>query len=213
MSASGADAAPPSLVLVHGGSHAGDCWEPTIAALARVAPHLRVLAVDLPGRGDEPGDLTTLTIDQCADSVLAQIDRAGLDRVVLVGHSMAGITLPAVAERLGAARLARVVWIACAVPPEGGTVLDTIAGPLRFIARRRARTGGISRPIPRVLARRMFCNGMSAEQTAWTLARQYPDASTVLAQPRQDPRRVRRLTGAAEPDPHPYATLAWHSGK
>jgi pimeloyl-ACP methyl ester carboxylesterase len=173
----------PALVLVHGGSHAGDCWGPTVAALADRAPDLRVLAVDLPGRGQEPGDLATLTIERCADSVVEQVDRAGLDRVVLVGHSMAGITLPGAARRLGAERLAGLVWIACAIPPEGGTVLDTISGPLRFVAARRARSGGVSAPMPRPLARWAFCNGMTPEQTAWTLARQHREAATVLAEP------------------------------
>ena len=40
----------PDLVLVHGGAHAADCWELTIAELACQEPKLRVLAVDLPGR-------------------------------------------------------------------------------------------------------------------------------------------------------------------
>ena len=47
----------PDLVLVHGGAHAADCWDLTVAELARQAPELRVLAVDLPGRGGRPADL------------------------------------------------------------------------------------------------------------------------------------------------------------
>ena len=172
----------PALVLVHGGSHAADCWEPTIARLKELAPHVPVLAVDLPGRRGEPGDLARLTIAECVASVVAQIDRAGLDRVVLVGHSMAGITVPGVAEALGPERLDRLVFLSCSIPPEGQAIVDTISGALRFVARRRARKGGISRPMPKMVAKRAFCNGMSPDQTAFTLARQYPDSSTVIVE-------------------------------
>src|ERR1700761_6350751 len=47
----------PDVVLVHGGAHAADCWDWTIAELACQEPSLRVLAVDLPGRGRSPADL------------------------------------------------------------------------------------------------------------------------------------------------------------
>jgi hypothetical protein len=56
----------PALVLVHGGAHAGDCWDFTVDEIHRIAPEMTVLAVDLPGRRGKPGDLRTLTI---ADSV------------------------------------------------------------------------------------------------------------------------------------------------
>ncbi len=38
------------IVLVHGGQHAGDCWEPTVTEIGLQAPGTPVLAVDLPGR-------------------------------------------------------------------------------------------------------------------------------------------------------------------
>jgi Alpha/beta hydrolase family len=47
----------PDLVLVHGGAHAADCWDLTVAELAIQAPELRTLAVDLPGRANKPADL------------------------------------------------------------------------------------------------------------------------------------------------------------
>ena len=171
-----------ALVLVHGGSHAADCWDPTVAELSRLAPGVRVLAVNLPGRGGEPGDLSRLTIADCVASVVSQIDRAGLDRVVLVGHSMAGITVPGVAEALGVERLSRLVFLSCAIPPEGKAIVDTISGALGGFARLRARMGGVAKPMPGALAKRAFCNGMTAEQISFTLARQYPDSPTVTVE-------------------------------
>lgn len=84
----------PDLVLIHGGAHAADCWDLTIAELRSAAPGLRVLAVDLPGRRAKPGDLRRATIREWVDSVVSDIDRAGLDRVVIAGHSMAGLVTP-----------------------------------------------------------------------------------------------------------------------
>ena len=66
----------PALVLVHGGQHAGDCWDPTVDEIHRQAPELAVLAVDLPGRRGTPGDLTTATIGDWVDSLLSDIENA-----------------------------------------------------------------------------------------------------------------------------------------
>jgi pimeloyl-ACP methyl ester carboxylesterase len=49
--------AVPALVLVHGGGLAADSWELTVEEIHRLAPELTVLAPDLPGRRNKPGDL------------------------------------------------------------------------------------------------------------------------------------------------------------
>lgn len=68
----------PALVLVHGGAHAGDCWDLTVDEIHRQAPELRVPAVDLPGRRGKPGDLRTVTLGDCVVSVVADIEAEGL---------------------------------------------------------------------------------------------------------------------------------------
>ena len=78
--------ASPPLVFVHGGSHAGDCWQPTITALEAREPEIAALAVDLPGRRAVPGDLATLTIEQCVDSVVAQNGDIVSHAVTPAGH-------------------------------------------------------------------------------------------------------------------------------
>ncbi|HXO81070.1 MAG TPA: alpha/beta hydrolase, partial [Mycobacterium sp.] len=71
--------AMPALVLVHGGGFAADCWEPTVDAIRRADPELKVLTVDLPGRRGKPGDLVTACIDEWVDSVVADIKSAEFD--------------------------------------------------------------------------------------------------------------------------------------
>ena len=129
----------PALVLVHGGGHAADCWDPAIDEIHRCEPGLEVLAVDLPGRRSRPGDLRTLTIADWVQSVVRDIESAGLDEIVIAGHSLAGITIPGVAARLGPSRVRELVFAAAFVPPEGRTVTDTVGGLAGMIARRRRR--------------------------------------------------------------------------
>ena len=82
------------------------------------------VAVDLPGRRDRPGDLTSVSIDTAAESAAIDVLTATDERLVLVGHSAGGIVLPALASRLGA-RVDHLVFIAGLCAPEGGAAMDT----------------------------------------------------------------------------------------
>jgi pimeloyl-ACP methyl ester carboxylesterase len=168
-----------TFVLVHGGQHTGACWQPTVDAARRQDATARLLAVDLPGRRNEPGDLATLTIEQCVRSVVRQIDDAGAGRVVLVGHSLAGITLPGVAAVLGADRVARMIYVACCVPPQGRTVLSTLQPPVSWIATAMARAAAVSKPLPAPAAAWMFANGMTPEQRRMMLDGLVPESAAV----------------------------------
>jgi pimeloyl-ACP methyl ester carboxylesterase len=160
----------PALVLVHGGAHAGDCWDLTVDELHRLAPDLDVLAVDLPGRRGKPGDLRTLTVGECVDSVVADIDDAGLAEIVIVAHSMGGLTVPGVVTKLGSARVREMVLATAFIPPEGGAVVDTIAGPLASMARRGAKRGVPGEMNP-IAARLAFLNGVRRERRRFMLDR------------------------------------------
>jgi pimeloyl-ACP methyl ester carboxylesterase len=171
----------PDLVLVHGGAHAADCWDLTIAELACQEPKLRVLAVDLPGRGRNPADLATVTLADWADSVVADIEGAGFDDVVVVGHSMGGLTVPGVVARLGASRVREMIMAAAFVPPQGLSVVDGLRGPLAPLARVGARIN-IPLEMPRAAARFAFYNGMSRDQRAFALARIYAESRGVIVE-------------------------------
>src|SRR4051794_12709212 len=95
----------PALVLVHGGAHAADCWDLTVDEIGKLAPQFEVFAVDLPGRREKPGNLETDSIADWVRSAATDIEDAGLDQIVIVGHSLAGVTIPGVAAKLGASRV------------------------------------------------------------------------------------------------------------
>jgi pimeloyl-ACP methyl ester carboxylesterase len=172
----------PDLVLVHGGEHAGDCWDLTVAAIRRAAPELRILAPSLPGHGRKPGSLATATIGEWVDSVVADIEDAGLGDVVIVGHSMAGVTVPGVVAKLGTPRVREMILATAFVPPQGGAIVDTLGGPLAWFARRAARIGKPMK-VPELAARYAFCNGMTREQRRFTLSRLQPESARVPAEP------------------------------
>jgi pimeloyl-ACP methyl ester carboxylesterase len=129
------------------------------------------LAVDLPPKPVRGGpdrfadlpELRTLTVGDFADSVLADADAAGYDRFVLVGHSLAGLTLPEVATR-APERVAHLVFVAATIPAEGGTTLDRLDGELAAMSRdnlagalARPATGGVTEsPLSDDMLRHLF---------------------------------------------------------
>ena len=110
---------PASFVLIHGGSTSHHYWD-------RLAPRLpgAVLAPDTPGRLDRPADLMTLTVEDCVDSLLADIAAAELEHdLVLMVHSSGGLVAPGLLRGLPA-RVRHLVYSSASVPAEGGCGLD-----------------------------------------------------------------------------------------
>ncbi|MCU1695095.1 MAG: alpha/beta hydrolase fold protein [Mycobacterium sp.] len=171
----------PALVLVHGGAHAADCWDLTIDEIHRRAPELTVLAVDLPGRRGKPGDLWTLTIADWVDSVVADIEDAGLDDVVIVGHSMAGLTVPGVVTKLGASRVREMILAAACVPPEGVAMVDALSGPLALGARWNSKKGA-PYEWPPMVPRFVFLNGVPRARRRFMTGRLYPESSRITVE-------------------------------
>jgi pimeloyl-ACP methyl ester carboxylesterase len=187
-----------AYVLVHGGGFAASCWDPLVPLLDG-----EVRAVDLPGRGRRPAELDSITIDDFAAAVVEDMDAAGLDDVVLVGHSLAGVTLPPVMA-LVPERLRHVVFVSCAVPPAGTTVADALTGLSPTAAELAASLGDQlvdeHGRLHDALATAMFCNDMDDELTRQTLDRMTTEAPGVISEPVD-------LTGLRRPVPRTYVRL------
>jgi pimeloyl-ACP methyl ester carboxylesterase len=173
----------PALVLVHGGEHSADCWELTVDELHRQAPELPVLAVDMPGHGATPGDLTTVSIADCVRSAVAQIEDAGLGEVIVVGHSLAGLTVPGIVATLGSARVREMILAASCLPVQGKAIADTLVGPLAWYVRRAVKLRKPPATTPNVLSALLFCNGMTRTQRRFTLSRMHAEAATIITEP------------------------------
>jgi pimeloyl-ACP methyl ester carboxylesterase len=101
-----------TFALVHGAWHSGSCWDST-ATLLRAAGH-PVVAPDLPC--DDPA----ATLADYRSAVLDSLAPHPSDDLVLVGHSLGGVTIPLVAE----ARPVRALVFVCALLPLPGVALS-----------------------------------------------------------------------------------------
>jgi pimeloyl-ACP methyl ester carboxylesterase len=146
-------------------------------------PELPVLAVDMPGHGTTPGDLRTVSIADCVRSAVEQIEDAGLDKVVVVGHSLAGLTVPGIVATLGRARVREMVLAASCLPVDGAAVVDTLVGPLAWYVRRAVRLRKPPSMTPKMLSALIFCNGMTRSQRRFTLSRMHAEAATIITEP------------------------------
>jgi pimeloyl-ACP methyl ester carboxylesterase len=164
------------IVLIHGGGLDSRCWD-------RLLPYLDrpVLAVDLPGRGAHPAPLDTVDFAACATSVRNDIDAAGFDDVVLVGHSLAGCSMPTMIGLLGD-RTRHAVFVACTVPENGRSAFDTLDPHIQTM------TQGLAEPaegtaMDPALAKIVLGNDLNDEQFSWCLERLVPDAPHLSGDP------------------------------
>jgi pimeloyl-ACP methyl ester carboxylesterase len=128
-----------AYVLVHGMSHGAWCWELVSERLARNGHH--VLTLDLPGHGRRAGEWRRASVQSYAHSVADAMAREGVRDAVLVGHSMAGIVIPKVAE-LVPARVGHIVFLAAVVLPTGSSLDHQLPLAAREIFAGSARAGG-----------------------------------------------------------------------
>ena len=114
------------FVLVHGALHGGWCWR-RVAKILRAA-QADVFTPTLSGLGERshingPCIGLTLHIKDVVNCILAE----ELRRVVLVGHSYAGMVITGVAQHLGE-RVAHLVYLDAVIPRDGETALDAMGG-------------------------------------------------------------------------------------
>jgi surfactin synthase thioesterase subunit len=61
---------------------AADSWGLVVEEIHRLAPDLTVLALDMPGRRNKPGDLREMNIADYVESLAGDIESAGLNEIV-----------------------------------------------------------------------------------------------------------------------------------
>ena len=159
------------FVLVHGAWHGAWCWR-------RILPSLwarghRAFAVTLTGVGEREHLMSsTIRLATHIDDVAAVIETEELERVVLVGHSYAGLLITAVADRC-AERIVRLVYLDAIVPHSGESWSSS-----HDESARQARRAGIARDgvIPPPPASAFGLTGANAE---WVDRRQRPQPGAV----------------------------------
>ncbi|MCL4252718.1 MAG: alpha/beta fold hydrolase [Anaerolineae bacterium] len=107
------------FVLVHGAFQDASSWSQIIPILE--ANGDTVIAVNLPGRGDDITPITDLSLELYRDAVIAVIE-AQAQPVILVGHSFGGMVISAVAEAIPD-NIERLVYVAAYLPLSGESLL------------------------------------------------------------------------------------------
>lgn len=152
--------ARPAVLMLHGFGSSLHTWDAWADALA---PRFRVLRIDLPGAGltgPDPGD--DYGDERALRLLLALLESRGIERVVLVGHSMGG----RIAWRFAAAhpdRVERLVLVA----PDGFPVPG-------FDAAATAELPTAARLLPHALPRSLVRAALNA---AWGDTARLPDAT------------------------------------
>jgi pimeloyl-ACP methyl ester carboxylesterase len=109
-----------TYVLVHGAWQAPYVWDAVSKYL--IEKGNKVIIVELPGHGADTTATHTLSIDVYSSKVIEAIDKAG-GKVILVGHSMGGMVITNVAEKVPE-KISKLVYIGAYLPATGQALTD-----------------------------------------------------------------------------------------
>ena len=87
----------PALVFVHGWCCDKSYWDAQVPYFSR---KYKVVTVDLAGHGESGLGREAYTMEAFGEDVVAVVDNLGLDKVVLIGHSMGGPVILEAARRM-----------------------------------------------------------------------------------------------------------------
>jgi pimeloyl-ACP methyl ester carboxylesterase len=109
-----------TYVLVHGAWQAPYVWTTVKEQLEKAGQ--KVIVVELPAHGDDFTSPANVSIDLYRDKVISAILSAK-ESVILVGHSMGGVVVTAVAEKVPG-KIKKLVYIGAFLPANGQSLLD-----------------------------------------------------------------------------------------
>jgi pimeloyl-ACP methyl ester carboxylesterase len=111
---------PKTFVLVHGAWQAPYVWDSVKLNLEKTGNHL--IVIELPGHGTDQTSPQTLSIDVYRDKVMEALSKID-GKVILVGHSLGGVIISAVAEK-APSKIEKLVYIGAFLPSSGQSLLD-----------------------------------------------------------------------------------------
>ncbi|HVX20757.1 MAG TPA: alpha/beta fold hydrolase [Acidimicrobiales bacterium] len=167
-----------TFVLVHGAYHGAWCWDRLVPELE--ARGQRAVAVDL------PGDDARADLDDYAAVIVADIDAAVSGRpddpVVLVGHSLGGLSIPVAASHPA---VGRMVFL-CSVPTGPGPAIeasmDQMVTPACLAAPRFVDAAG-REVLDNASAAALFFHDCPEPDRSWAVARLRPQGRRPFTEP------------------------------
>jgi pimeloyl-ACP methyl ester carboxylesterase len=158
---------PQKLVLIPGGGMSTWVWEKLIPLLqAECLP----IATRLPV--SNPSIRNKATIEDCVNHILAQMDAAGFDRAVILGHSGAGILAGQLARK-APERAQHLIFLSASIPQEGQNALHGLPVPVYLLNMfamwtQNRRDSTSLRKLEGIL-RKTFCNTCTEEVIGFVL--------------------------------------------
>jgi len=168
-----------TYVLVHGAYHGAWCYA-KVAPLLEAAGHT-VIAVDLPGHGDNPVPPEQITLAAYVEHVCRIVD-AQAEPVILVGHSLGGMTISQVAEERPE-KIKTLVFLTAMMPMDGESRADISArvGETSTVAQARLPTAdGLASTVRDEFIKPLFYADCSDEDIATAKANLVPQASELI---------------------------------
>lgn len=161
----------PVLLLVHGGHHGSWCWDLLVPELERLGWSTQT--VDLPV--SDP----SLGAADYVESIVSQVDPVPC---VAIGHSMAGVVIPLLVDRLPVQGL---VFLNAMTPVPGKSVSQQYQDEPEAVGSAAAGIGGyqdgVRYPDPDG-ARALYYHDCSDDLSEWALAQLVPQAAKVITE-------------------------------
>jgi pimeloyl-ACP methyl ester carboxylesterase len=109
-----------TYLLLHGAWHGAWAWEDVNVRLREAGN--KVIAVDLPSHGDDETPVQEVTFDKYVTRVKEELDKLD-EKVILVGHSLAGVIISQIAEERPD-KIEALVYLAAFILEEDQTLVD-----------------------------------------------------------------------------------------
>lgn len=186
-----------TFVLVHGAGHGAWCWSRLVPELEALGH--RAVTLDLPGLGDDPTPAAEVTFGGSIDRVVETVENEA-EPVILVGHSLGGVSISRTAE-LVPDRIRLLVYLSAFLPVDGDSVDAIYLSPewpaeTATIPPVRSADGLTVSHTPEG-ARERFYQDCSEEDVAYCLARLRPQPLVMRHTPvRLTPERFGRVPRA-----------------
>ena len=176
-----------TFVLVHGASHGSWCWDKVVPLLA--AQGHEAIAVDLPGNTYGEFDIPPgqVTLDSYAEHVCQVLDQLD-EPVVLVGHSLGGLTITQTAE-YRPDKIRALVYLTAQLLGPGEAIMPVASREPDVVRAGLQRDSWIvsddlsTISFPEESLKDMFYNDCSDDDVAWAKSMVVPQPSGPLMDP------------------------------
>lgn len=109
-----------NFVLVHGAWLGAWCWDHVTAELEKAGHTVRT--PELPGHGKDQTPVSSISLEGYVETVASEIEKVE-GKVALVGHSMAGIVISQLAERMPE-RIATLLYVSAYLLEDGQSIVN-----------------------------------------------------------------------------------------